>query len=200
MKGRITRWHDDKGYGFVTAENGQSKIFLHISAVKDSRVRPVKNDTVTFDLEKDNQGRFRALNVQFAGVKRYPATVLFAGLFLVSVAVMAVTRNDMWLPGVVYMVMSVLTYVIYAADKRAAEHGRWRTPENTLHMMALAGGWPGALMAQSQLRHKSKKQPFKTLLWLTIVLNVVGFIWAFSLPGHTLITQLAGLLMSLQAT
>ncbi len=106
----------------------------------------------------------------------------------------------MWLPGVVYLVMSVLTYVIYAADKRAAEHGRWRTPENTLHMMALAGGWPGALMAQSHLRHKSKKQPFKTLLWLTIVLNVAGFIWAFSLPGHTLITQLAGLLMSLQAT
>ncbi|MDY7096250.1 MAG: DUF1294 domain-containing protein [Acidobacteriota bacterium] len=70
-----------------------------------------------------------------------------------------------------YLVASLITFIAYALDKRAARKGNWRTPENTLHLLALIGGWPGALTARKLLRHKTKKQPFRTIFWATVVLN-----------------------------
>ncbi len=78
---------------------------------------------------------------------------------------------------VVYVAASLVTFVIYAIDKSAAKRGTRRTPENTLHLLALVGGWPGALIAQQKLRHKSQKQPFRRVFWLTVLLNVGLFIW-----------------------
>ncbi len=76
-----------------------------------------------------------------------------------------------------YLGASAVTFVAYAIDKSAARNGRWRTPENTLHLFALIGGWPGALVAQQMLRHKSHKQPFKSVLWLTVVANCAAAGW-----------------------
>ena len=61
-------------------------------------------------------------------------------------------------------------------DKAAAQAGRWRTSEATLHLLALAGGWPGALLAQHWLRHKSAKRAFRAVFWVTVVLNVTGLV------------------------
>ncbi|EGQ7696847.1 DUF1294 domain-containing protein [Vibrio vulnificus] len=73
-----------------------------------------------------------------------------------------------------------------------AKDGRWRTPESTLHLLSLLGGWPGALLAQFLLRHKSKKQPFKFILWLTITLNIAGFLWLFTESGRHLVQVVFG--------
>nr|WP_295768290.1 DUF1294 domain-containing protein [Rhodoferax sp.] len=72
--------------------------------------------------------------------------------------------------------MSLITFVAYAMDKSAAKRGNWRTPESTLHLLALAGGWPGALCAQKLLRHKSTKPAFRSVFWATVVVNVLGFV------------------------
>jgi uncharacterized membrane protein YsdA (DUF1294 family) len=79
-----------------------------------------------------------------------------------------------------YFVLSPLTFLMYAKDKSAAKKGGWRTPESTLHLFSLFGGWPGALIAQQKLRHKSKKQPFRFVFWLTVLLNCAGFLWLFT--------------------
>ncbi|WP_342352801.1 DUF1294 domain-containing protein [Psychrosphaera saromensis] len=65
----------------------------------------------------------------------------------------------------------------YAIDKSAAKKGRWRTKESTLHLLSLAGGWPGAYFAQNILRHKLRKKPFKVVYWITVLLNVSGILW-----------------------
>lgn len=75
------------------------------------------------------------------------------------------------------MAMSAATYLAYAADKSAARNGRRRTPERTLHLLALAGGWPGALLAQRVHRHKTKKTSFLTMFWLTVALNCAALGW-----------------------
>ena len=67
--------------------------------------------------------------------------------------------------------MSTLAFITYAFDKSAAIAGRWRTPENTLHLVSLACGWPGALLAQQLLRHKTSKPSFVGLFWLTATVN-----------------------------
>jgi uncharacterized membrane protein YsdA (DUF1294 family) len=66
--------------------------------------------------------------------------------------------------------------VAYAIDKSAAVSGRWRTPEQTLHLFSLAGGWPGALLAQQVLRHKTSKESFIAAFWLTVLLNAAAFV------------------------
>jgi uncharacterized membrane protein YsdA (DUF1294 family) len=73
----------------------------------------------------------------------------------------------------VYVVMSILTVVVYAADKRAAVRARRRVPEATLHALELLGGWPGAILAQQLLRHKTRKRGFLAVFWLCVILNVV---------------------------
>lgn len=78
-----------------------------------------------------------------------------------------------------------MTFFIYAIDKSAARRSAWRTPERTLHLLALAGGWPGALLAQQLLRHKTAKLPFRITFWVTVVLNVAGLLWLCSPAGKS---------------
>ena len=75
-----------------------------------------------------------------------------------------------------YLLLSLLCFVIYAIDKAAARAGRRRIPENSLHLLALMGGWPGALLAQQWLRHKSSKLAFRIIFWITVVLNIALFL------------------------
>lgn len=76
-----------------------------------------------------------------------------------------------------YGFMSIVTYAIYALDKSAAREGRHRVPERTLHLLALLGGWPGALLAQRRLRHKCGKAPFLAVFRLTALVNVALLVW-----------------------
>ena len=67
---------------------------------------------------------------------------------------------------------SILSFVEYWRDKRAAIAGRRRVRESTLHLLDLVGGWPGGLLAQRLFRHKSRKRSFQTVFWVTVVANV----------------------------
>jgi len=82
-----------------------------------------------------------------------------------------------WLVGAAYLMTSLTCFVAYAIDKAAARNGSWRTPERSLLLLGLVGGWPGALLAQQWLRHKSAMRPFRRLFWVTVVANVAGFVW-----------------------
>ena len=89
-----------------------------------------------------------------------------------------------------YMVTSALSYAMYAMDKSAAKSGAWRTQESTLHGLSLIGGWPGALIAQQVLRHKSKKEEFRFVFWLTVVINIGVFLWLFTDTGSAVLGSL----------
>jgi uncharacterized membrane protein YsdA (DUF1294 family) len=78
---------------------------------------------------------------------------------------------------VFYLIISAVTFIVYALDKSAAEQHRWRIQENTLHLLSLLGGWPGALAAQRILRHKSQKVTFQIVYWATVGFNLAGLIW-----------------------
>jgi uncharacterized membrane protein YsdA (DUF1294 family) len=84
-----------------------------------------------------------------------------------------------------YLAASVATVLAYGVDKSAAERNRWRVKESTLHMFALVGGWPGALIAQRMFRHKSRKPSFQAGFMATVILNCLAlmlFWWARRLP------------------
>ncbi len=79
-----------------------------------------------------------------------------------------VARTVLWL----YGAASLVTYVAYALDKAAAASGRWRTPERRLLLLGLLGGWPGGLLAQRMLRHKTGKRSFLVAFWASVLVNV----------------------------
>ncbi len=187
MKGQILEWNDSKGYGFISVIGDDQKVFIHVSSIKNRGRRPKLNDSVTFEVTKDSKGRLNAENVVIEGVNGFPLTVLFGFSFLVAASASVIVFKGQLLLIPVYLILSTFTYLMFAWDKQAAQNGRWRTPENTLHFLSLIGGWPGALLAQFQLRHKSKKQPFKFMLWVTIALNVSCFVWLLTYSGKNFI-------------
>lgn len=69
-------------------------------------------------------------------------------------------------------VMSAISFAAYGLDKRRAVNGGRRVPERTLHLLAFLGGWPGALGAQRQFRHKTRKLSFLIVFWCVIALHI----------------------------
>lgn len=72
-------------------------------------------------------------------------------------------------PLLAYLLASVLAFGAYLHDKRRALCNGWRIPEANLHLIELLGGWPGALIAQQVLRHKTRKLPFQFVFWLIVM-------------------------------
>ena len=68
MRGKITQWKDDKGFGFIMSEDGDEKLFFHISAVKTLGRRPQVGDVVLYESMRDSQGRPKAKAVVIEGV------------------------------------------------------------------------------------------------------------------------------------
>ena len=194
-KGKLRSWNDEKGFGFIVPNDGSKDVFLHISAFSNRDRRPEVGQIVTYALSADNQGRPRAIKATLPGdrlsrsKKKGGATgaVIASGAFL-AVLLASVLSNK--IPALIlwgYLALSLITFFWYAFDKSAAKDGAWRTPESTLHWLSLLGGWPGALVAQQTLRHKSKKKSFRTAFWFTVVVNCGALAWMYTPYGGSMI-------------
>ena len=107
------------------------------------------------------------------GAAAYLAIGAFALLYLVAILLW---RIPAW-PGLLYAGASAVCFIFYAIDKSAAKAGRWRTPESTLLLLGLCCGWPGAILAQQWLRHKSVRTSFQLAFWATVAVNMAAFGW-----------------------
>ncbi|MFA0013385.1 DUF1294 domain-containing protein [Vibrio lentus] len=114
------------------------------------------------------------------------SSIQIAITYLVLVAVSALFVESSKALLVWYLVIGLVTFFVYAKDKRAAINGNWRVPEKTLHILSVAGGWLGALIAQDKLRHKTQKQPFRAIYWLTMTINVASFVWTLTPSGQAI--------------
>jgi uncharacterized membrane protein YsdA (DUF1294 family)/cold shock CspA family protein len=190
-KGKITKWNDEKGYGFISPFAGGKQVFVHVSAFSNRGRRPEVAQVVTYTLSSDKQGRPCAINAYLAGDRPVPGKkhrnellpIIFAALFMLLVTLSAVAAKIPVYVFAVYVLSSLLSYVMYASDKSAALKGAWRTKENSLHFFSLIGGWPGALIAQQRLRHKTKKAAFRFVFWITVGINIGFFIWIQTRSG-----------------
>ena len=189
--GKITFWNEEKGYGFITPSSGADRVFVHIRAFRNRRLLAELNQVVQYSLSTDKQGRPCAVRVTRAIEKlsnySKPSAKLFQILLAIGfIAFVAWSVSAYNMPVQLlyfYLAASTLTFLVYAKDKSAAQTGRWRTKESTLHTLALFGGWPGALIAQQVLRHKSRKLSFQMGFWLTVMVNCGAFGWLFTQEG-----------------
>ena len=196
-RGRVTSWKDERGFGFITPNGGGNEVFVHISALTNRGRRLKENEAVEYQVRTDAQGRRQAFGVRTADDRAKQSKVsnsatpfVTAGIFLALIASLVVAGK---LPSVmfaIYFGTSIVTFITYAWDKSAARNGRWRTAESTLHLLGLAGGWPGALVARHLLRHKSKKQSFTRAFWGTVVINNIALIWFMTPQGQELFASI----------
>jgi len=182
-EGKIAKWNDERGFGFISTSDVGDSVFVHISSFSRGDRRPSLNEAVSYTPGFDGQGRPRACDVRFLvgsssprPVRQLPrlgiaAALSFAVSFLIVLAGLAALGwlELSWLA--LYYCASLITYRVYAWDKLAAQNGSRRTRESTLHLMSLIGGWPGALIAQVLLRHKTRKISFLIGYWFTVIVN-----------------------------
>lgn len=115
-----------------------------------------------------------------------PVALTFIVLIATASYMSYTPRFVLW----IYLGASLITFLIYAKDKSAAKKGKWRTSEQTLHVYSFLCGWPGALLAQQWLRHKSQKKSFRIVFWLTVVLNLGLLVWTHTNHGKAYIQSL----------
>jgi uncharacterized membrane protein YsdA (DUF1294 family)/cold shock CspA family protein len=191
QQGTLADWNDDRGFGSITPVAGGPRVFVYVSAFPRGR-RPAANDLVTYGAGRDQRNRLSASDVLYVIPTRSVRTVT-RGLrvalvtstlfFALLVGLVALGRAPVLLLAPYYL-FSVVGFAMYRVDKLAAERGAWRTSEASLHAIALLGGWPGALVARRVFRHKTSKQPFRTIFWVTVIANCVALAWLrFNTPA-----------------
>ena len=190
--GVLIAWNDQRGFGFIQPVSGGQQIFVHIQAFQKKSQRPQVGQLVSFQLELNAEGRQRAINVHSRNSdknsrrarqtqKNSPAHVGITRVFAIPVFFLIFLLTDVfwrvpaWV-GVLYLAFSVFCFIAYVVDKSAAKAGRQRIAESTLLAWGLFGGWPGAIMAQQLLRHKSNKPAFLTKFWISVAVNILAFI------------------------
>jgi uncharacterized membrane protein YsdA (DUF1294 family) len=115
-------------------------------------------------------------------VRRSPRLLVIpAFLFIATAVALNAQISQLWFA--VYGIASVVTFIGYGLDKRAAKQNEWRISETILLMLGLVGGWPGAIVAQELFRHKTKKLYFRTLFWMSVAINIAGFVQIAAFTG-----------------
>jgi uncharacterized membrane protein YsdA (DUF1294 family)/cold shock CspA family protein len=195
--GKLTKWKDERGFGFIQPVDGSQEVFLHISEVKDATRRPQEIDTIYYYCVVDSDDKNHALNAFILGARNKlmplknsdkPSDASTSGFPIVEVLLLSLLplvgaihftwtmRNP--LPLVLYPVMSLVTSALYADDKSRAKQKDWRTYEQTLHLCEIAGGWLGGFIAQRILRHKSQKKSYQAAFWAIVTLRgCFGCFW-----------------------
>lgn len=198
-QGRLVEWFDDKGYGFIQPNDGsKDRVFLHIKDFARPGPRPIMGCALEYIVQLDGQGRYKAKQVSYLKanqtqknanknkkihVKNKSKLQAMQVACIVYILVMAGLSLAGLLKGPILLLIgliNLLTYWMYSQDKEAAERGNRRVPENTLHILAVLGGWPSAWLAQQKLRHKTQKQPFRNIYFCTIAFHILIILWLIS--------------------
>ncbi len=195
-KGQLTTWKDNRGFGFIQPSSGRQEVFLHITAFKNLDRRPQVGDFICYQLTVDKDGKVRACNASIEEITSQPQSssytapmklsskprVRSSSLVLETLVLsivpglgsihFALTTSNQ-IPLILYSVMSLITFAVYAEDKSRAKQGGWRVSEKTLHLCEFMGGWLGAFVAQRKLHHKSSKVSYQVVFRVIVIFHIV---------------------------
>lgn len=195
QRGTMVLWNDERGFGFVRPERGGEDFFIHITAFrKGTGRRPEVGDGVHFQIAQELRSKKRIAYAVLDGVpvkadeptpsgvgpwvRRWLIYIIIRLPFLLSCWVLWKTLNP--IPLFLYVFLSTLTILFYGLDKKRALLNRWRIPESYLHLLELLGGWPGALLAQQDFRHKLTKASYQHRFWAIVAVHGVFWILLFA--------------------
>ena len=186
QRGVVVMFDATRGFGFVRpdgAKEGEEKdVFVHVRNVEGHKnLHP--GQRVSYHVTRTDKGP-AAINVQAGSVLGTPylkysliglGTALLL-LFGLATALDRPTSFALWL--VMWVgALSLVTFGVYGYDKAQAQGGGPRVPEAVLHLLGLLGGTPGAFIAMRMFHHKTSKQSFQTMFWLTVAVQLGALMW-----------------------
>jgi uncharacterized membrane protein YsdA (DUF1294 family)/cold shock CspA family protein len=183
-EGTLATWQKERGFGFITPDEGGPQVFAHVRAFPNGTT-PEAGARLSYEVEVTPEGKTRARFVRVAGapvIQTYGSTrsgimsYLPIGLFVILYIVVAILWHPPYWVLFLYLGTSLLCILIYWLDKFAAAQGSWRVSESALLLLGLAGGWPGALLAQRLLHHKTRKRSFQSAFAGSVVVNIIAFV------------------------
>jgi uncharacterized membrane protein YsdA (DUF1294 family)/cold shock CspA family protein len=186
LEGTLESWNVHKGYGFILLPLGSKSVFVHIRAFEELEHAPRVGQVFSFEPKIMEDGRMRGNHVRLVrdAPDRLARTRSAAGpivgslvfaIFVIEYVLLAILYPMPLWPIAAYAILSFLTFLLYAEDKSKAQKGRWRVAESSLQVIALLGGWPGAILAQQLLHHKTRKRGFVTVFWAAVAVNMAAF-------------------------
>jgi uncharacterized membrane protein YsdA (DUF1294 family)/cold shock CspA family protein len=200
-QGTVVRWEAARGFGFIRVPSMQD-IFFHVQDFRSQGgATPQVGMLVDFDeihvggkgpramvvrpvgaapAQKTHAGQVRqprrnissgSASTAWAAI---PLMVAYTGILLYAV----LTNRAPWWILAASAGLNLVTFFDYWRDKYAAEKGRWRIKESSLHFWSFIGGWGGAWFGQQILRHKSRKASFQQVYWLSVIVHcaAVGYL------------------------
>ena len=180
--GRLVKWADDRGFGFILPDGGGDTVFVHISDFRPFRRRPAEGDTVFFQVDRSER-RSKAVNVSLKALPLPDNIVVAYGVAILCLTIFflyALGLVHLAVPIATYLVMSIVTFGFYYVDKKRAESKQWRIHSTTLHVLEAIGGWPGALLAMAMLRHLTRKRDHIVMLCAIIAIHLLAWlVWFF---------------------
>jgi len=184
LEGTLASWNQERGFGFITPATCGPQVFAHIRAFPHG-TQPEVGTHLSYEVEVTPDGKTRARFVRVAGtapIQTYGTTrasilsFLPIALFIVIYIVVTILWHPPYWVLFVYLGTSLLCILVYSLDKSAAALGRWRVSESALLLLGLAGGWPGAILAQRLLHHKTKKRSFQAAFAGSVIVNIIAFV------------------------
>jgi uncharacterized membrane protein YsdA (DUF1294 family)/cold shock CspA family protein len=188
-EGIVVSWKDERGFGFISPSLGGPNIFVHIKSFPADTGRPFLGQRVSYESGRDARGKDQATRVVPMQTAEAPKPLITSSrakpgnasyfaipAFLIIYIACGMLWPIPWQVAALYGALSVLSFVMYAVDKSAATSRSWRVPEQSLLLVGLVGGWPGAIVGQQVFRHKTKKTSFRARFWGSVMLNVVLFV------------------------
>ncbi|UWX04498.1 DUF1294 domain-containing protein [Pseudoxanthomonas sp. NC8] len=179
--GRIVDWNEARGFGFIQPlATSQPRLFFHIRDYRQGRTAPGTGRAGEIPCATAGRrplARGRRLPCGCAratgrggGARASPPLPAWPGWLLAGAHAAGIAwathGGRMPMPGAAFLLaLCCVAWIAYALDKHAAQRGRRRIPESTLHLLELAGGWPGAFVAQRMLHHKTRKRSYRIAFW-----------------------------------
>ncbi len=187
LKGKITEWYVDKGYGYIIPDTGALRIKFLLSDVRNSvNIGEIKQP-VRFVITQDENGNRRATRVE--GTRPFPWMTLIVVWFTATLCGCVYFWQYPLIVPYYYLAASSVLLVVYWFDKRSEKRNKPVTGESALLFLSLLGGWPGAVVGQYVLNLNPKSIVFQLLFFWLMVLHIVTVGWTLTPEGTVMLQR-----------